>query len=82
MVCLFMFVVCWIGKFKNVFDVVRQYIEFCGVNIFCFENNGKDEMFENLIDEKFLIICFLCLCVKECFIFGNCCFDIFFSICI
>lgn len=82
MACLFTSVVCWIGKFKNVSDVARQYIEFCGVNTLCSENNGKDEMFENLIDEKFSTICPWCSCVKECFILGNCCPDISLSTCI
>lgn len=82
MACLFTSVVCWIGKFKNVSDVARQYIEFCGVNTLCSENNGKDEMFENLIDEKFSTICPSCSCVKECFILGNCCPDISLSTCI
>lgn len=81
--CLFTSVVCWIGKFYNVSDVSRQYIEFCGANTLCSENNGEDEMIESMIEEeKFSTICPSCSCVKKCLILGNCCPDIALSTCI
>lgn len=79
--CLFTSVVCWIGKFYNVSDVSRQYIEFCGANTLCSENNGEDGMIENMM-EKFSTICPSCSCVKECYMLGNCCPDIALSTCI
>lgn len=81
--CLFTSVVCWIGKFYNVSDVSRQYIEFCGANTLCSENNGEDDMIESMIEEeKFSTICPSCSCVKKCLILGNCCPDIALSTCI